>query len=256
MVFLSATSGCAPVKNPEPKEGELTVFAAASLSDVLQDIGRVYKRLLRVNLVFNFAGSNLLAQQILASSSADIFLSADEEWMNVLGSAGRVQSETRRSLLSNTLAVIAPTGSTWEVKVSTDLCGLDFRFLSMGNPEYVPAGRYAREWLQTISCDGLSLWDLSVGRLSPAPDVRAVLGQVEAMAGVIGIVYQTDYSVARDHVELLHAVPALEGPSIRYWVSQMSEAPHPKAALSFLEFLYSDTSQDIFKKHGFVFMAD
>ena len=256
MAFLSAASACGPVKTPEPKEGELTVFAAASLSDVLQEVGRVYQRRLGVDLVFNFAGSNLLAQQILTSSSADVFLSADEEWMNVLDRAGRVQSETRRALLSNTLAVIAHAGSPWEVKIATDLCGLDFRFLSLGNPEYVPAGRYAREWLQTLSCDGRSLWDVSAGRLSPAPDVRAVLGQVEAVAGVIGIVYQTDYAVARDHVELLHAIPASEGPTIRYWVSQMSEAPHPKAALFFLEFLYSDISEAIFKKQGFVFVAD
>ena len=256
MACVSVTSACLPVETPEPKEGELIVFAAVSLSDVLQEVGRVYQRQLGVNLVFNFAGSNLLAQQILASSTADVFLSADEEWMNVLDRAGRVQSETRHALLSNTLVVIAPKGSPWEVKAATDLCGLDFRFLSLGNPEYVPAGRYARKWLQTLSCDGLTLWEVVSGRLSPAPDVRAVLGQVEAVAGGIGIVYQTDYAVARDRVKLLHAVPALEGPPIRYWLSQLSEAPHPEAAASFLEFLYSDISQAIFKKQGFVIMAD
>jgi molybdate transport system substrate-binding protein len=242
---------CGPA-GPKAPQPELLVFAAASLSDVLGEVGNVYQNQVEVDLLFNFNGSNVLAQQILVSPKADVFVSANEEWMNVVEQAGRIEAGTRRRLLSNALVIVAPSGSSREMKVATDLCRLDFRLLALGHPEAVPAGRYAKQWLESLSCQDRSLWETVAERISPAPDVRAVLGQVEAVEGVLGIVYQTDYEVARDRVKLLYRVSPDEGPSIRYAVARLQGTPHPQMAESFLDFLYSDAARTIFKNHGFL----
>ena len=250
MVFWA----CVPGEMSE--KAELMVFAAASLTDALNEVGGIYERQSKVDLVFNFAGSNVLAQQIRASSRAGVFVSADEEWMNRVERAGHIEAGTRRSLLSNTLAVIAHPRASWEMDNGIDLCRLDFRFLALGDPEAVPAGRYAKQWLQNLSCDGRTLWETVSERVSPAPDVRAVLGQVEAIAGVIGIVYRTDYLVARDRAKLLHAVSVEDGPPIRYVVARLQQGTHAEVAKLFFEFLHSNVARAIFEKHGFETMWD
>ena len=249
--LILSRSACGP-RTPETHPPELLVFAATSLSDVLGEIGDIYQTQVEVDLIFNFNGSNVLAQQILASPKADVFVSADQEWMDVVEQAGRIEAGTRRSLLSNRLVIIAHSGSSWQMDAATDLCGLDFRFLALGNPEAVPAGRYARQWLETLSCQDRSLWETVAGRISPAPDVRAALGQVEATESVLGIVYRTDYRAARDRVRLLHTVFADEGPPIRYAVARLQDTQDPRMAKSFVEFLFSAAARTIFEKHGFL----
>ena len=247
---LIAFWACSPREVSHAEKAELMVFAAASLADVLHEVGVIYERQSGVCLVFNFAGSNVLAQQIIASSKADVFVSADEEWMDAVERAGRLEAGTRQSLLVNALAVIAHLGASWEMDDGTDLCQMDFRFVALGDPEAVPAGRYAKQWLQNLLCDGRTLWETVSDRVSPAPDVRAVLGQVE-VTGVVGIVYRTDYLVARDRVKLLYMVSVEDGPPIRYAVARLQQATHAEVAKSFLEFLHSDVSRAIFEKHGF-----
>ena len=253
--WILSGSACG-TRTPEAQPPELLVFAAASLSDVLGEIGNVYENQVEVNLVFNFNGSNVLAQQILASPKADVFVSANQEWMNVVEQAGRLEAGTRRALLSNALVIIAPSGSLWKMDAATDLCRLDFRLLALGQPDAVPAGRYAKQWLETHSCQDQSLWEIVAGRISPAPDVRAVLGQVEVNEGVLGIVYQTDYALAQDRVQLLYRVSAEVGPPIRYAVSRLQGTPHGQLAESFLEFLFSDAARTIFERHGFLPLRD
>jgi molybdate transport system substrate-binding protein len=253
--LILSGSACGP-RAPEANKPELLVFAAASLSDVLREIGDLYMNHSEADLVFNFTGSNVLAQQILASPKADVFVSANEEWMTVVEQAGRIEAGASQSLLSNTLVLIAHSDSPWKVDVATDLCQLDFRFLALGNPEAVPAGRYAKQWLETLACRGENAWDTVAERISPAPDVRAVVGQVEASKGVLGIVYQTDYAAARDRVQLLYRVSAKEGPPIRYAVSRLQNTKDPQAAESFVEFLFSDAARGIFIEHGFLLLQD
>ena len=236
----------------EAAQPELLIFAAASLTDVLSEIGDLYQNQFEVGLVFNFNGSGVLAQQILASSKADVFMSANQEWMDVIEQAGRIEAAARRPLLSNRLVIIADAGSSWEMGAATDLCRLDFRFLALGNPEAVPAGRYAKGWLETLSCQDRSLWKAVANRVSPAPDVRAVVGQVEAAERVLGMVYQTDYLAAQDRVQRLYTVSADQGPPIRYAVSRLTHTPHPQEAESLIEFLFSGSARTLFEKHGFL----
>jgi len=235
---------------------ELLVFAAASLTDVLKEIGDLYQNQFEVDLEFNFNGSGVLTQQILASSKGDVFVSANQEWMDVIEQAGRVEAGARRELLSNRLVIIADAGSSWEMEAATDLCQLDFRFLALGNPEAVPAGRYAKQWLETLSCRDQGLWEAVADRVSPAPDVRAVVGQVEAAHGVLGIVYQTDYLAARDRIQRLYTVSPDQGPAIRYAVSRLTHTTHSQAAESWIEFLFSDAARTLFEKHGFLPLED
>ncbi len=254
--FLIGLPACGPGEGLKGRKAKLMVFAAASLTDVLSEVGQIYEKQSGVDLGFNFAGSNVLAQQIMASQKADVFVSANEEWMDAVEETSRIVAGSRRLLLSNTLAIIAHSSSPWEMVSATDLCRSDFRFLSLGDPEAVPSGRYAKWWLQTLSCDDRTLWETVADRISPAPDVRSVVGQVEAIAGVVGIVYRTDYSVAQDRVKLLHTVSMDDGPPIRYSVASLRKATHAEVAESFLEFLHSGTAGIIFENHGFIVMRD
>ena len=147
LTLFAACGGPQPSEEPEaaaPAEPvrEVTVFAAASLRDALQEIGELYGRVGGGAPVFNFAGSNELAQQILAAPQADAFLSANEKWMDEVETAGRVAEGTRSALLSNRLVVVARTDAEFEVAGAADLATLTYRHLVLADPDAVPAGIY------------------------------------------------------------------------------------------------------------------
>ena len=192
--LLTSVFGCGSQSESGADPATLTLFVAASLTDVIQAVGDAYERDSSVHIVYNFASSGALAQQLLAAPRADLFLSASERWMDEVERGDRLLNGSRRTLLSNSLVVIANNGSDYEMEVARDLCELSFAFLATGDPDSVPAGRYARQWLESVGCpDGQGAWSKVDGRLSPTPDVRAALAQVEGSFDVIGIVYRTDY---------------------------------------------------------------
>lgn len=239
--------GSLSAANPE----ELTVFAAASLTDVMKELAVPFEKEHSVTVVYNFAGSNTLAQQITASpNKADVFLSASEKWMDTVEKAGAVAEGTRKSLLTNTLVVVAPLDSTYIMKEPVDLVGLDFKFLALGNPDAVPAGKYAKSWLSGIKLESGTLWDSVKGKVSPAPDVRAALAQVEGRSDVVGIVYSTDFSSSGGKVKVIYRVPP-EGLGISYPGAVLKEAKHPELAKAFLEYLSTPEASGIFTKYGF-----
>ncbi|HKJ88835.1 MAG TPA: molybdate ABC transporter substrate-binding protein, partial [Gammaproteobacteria bacterium] len=131
------------------------------------------------------------------------------------------------------------------------LASLDYKFLSLANPDAVPAGRYAREWLQSISLGDSTLWAAVKHRVAPGPDVRAALGLVEADPQIIGIVYRTDATIS-DRVKVLYSVPIDRGPPIRYAVALVANRPHTQASEQFLRFLGSLQAREIFTHAGFV----
>ena len=158
---------------------------------------------------------------------------------------------TRQSFLSNQLVIIANRGSTIELERPADLASAEFRFLSLANPEAVPAGQYAKEFLQNVTVDGQTLWDQVSNRVAPAPDVRAALGMVEAQPDVIGMVYRTDAAIS-DKVRVVLPAPASMAPEISYTAAQVRGGRNPEAARAFLEFLTSPEALELFRKHGFV----
>ena len=230
---------------------EVVVFAAASLRDAMQAIGTAFEEETGVEVVFNFAGSNVLAQQIVAAAGADLYLSANVRWMDTVAEADRVVDGTRRVLLTNTLAVIAHPRSPWTLAGPCRLAGLGFQFLALGDPAAVPAGRYARDWLSAQPCDGQSLWQILEGRMAPMPDVRAALGLVLADPDLVGIVYKTDYLAFAEEARLLYEVPAATGPPIRYALAQIDGGPNPENARRFLAYLTGETARRHFEAYGF-----
>lgn len=246
---LAACSGSAPDHAGSPA---LTLFVAASLTDVIQQVGDAYARERPVELTYNFAGSGALAQQLLAAPRADLFLSASERWMDEVEGAGRILEGSRRTLLSNSLVVIVNPGAGVRSVTPADLCAPWFRYLAIGAPDSVPAGRYARQWLQSIGCaDGAGAWSRVEALVSPAPDVRAALAQVEGSADVAGIVYRTDYVARRSRVRLVYEVPADEGPAIRYVGGIVASSAAPGAARELLEFLAGPRARALFERSGF-----
>ena len=134
------------------------------------------------------------------------------------------------------------------------MAGLGFQYLALGNPAAVPAGRYARDWLNAQTCDGQSLWQAVEDRVAPAPDVRAALGLVLAEPDLVGIVYKTDYLAFAEEARLLPAVPITAAPPIRYTLAQIDGGPHPDAARRFLNYLTGETARRQFEAHGFTML--
>lgn len=236
----------------QESDRELLVFAAASLQDVLVEVGESFEAASGVRLVFNFAGSNVLAQQIRATGGADVFLSADTEWLDWLESAGRLIAGSRRELLSNQLVVVASSRSSFELDSLADLASLDFEHLSMADPDAVPAGRYARACLEQQQAGGRSLWQRVSGRVVPSPNVRAALALVEAQPASLGIVYRTD-ALRSSRVRVLLAVDGGFEPPIRYGIARLSDASSSiEHAEALLAFLGSESARILFERHGFI----
>lgn len=232
---------------PQGEKREIVVFAAASLRDALQEIDRDFAARHGVTVVENFAGSNQLAQQILASPKADIFVSASEPWMDELEAGRRLVPGTRRTLLGNQLVIIASKESEVSIHRPEDLARAEYRHLALGNPEAVPAGQYAKEYLGKRG-----VWTGVERRVLPMPDVRAALAQAEQRRDVVAIVYASDVH-ASDAVKILYAVPIAESPKIEYPAAliQRNASVEPEVRALF-EHLASPAAAAVFEKHGFL----
>ncbi len=246
VVLASACAG----RDQEPRRPALLVFAAASLRDVAEELAAAFETRHAVEAVFNFAGSNTLAQQIHAAPSADVFLSADGQWVDDLDEAGRTVAGTRRPFLSNRLAVIAQRDSDHRVAAPRDLARTDYRFLALADPEGVPAGRYARAYLERVALNGNDLWTALAGRVAPALDVRAALALVESDPEILGIVYRTD-AVSSPRVKVLYEFPPAGELPIVYWATLVDGGESPDAGRLFLDFLVSPVAREISERHGF-----
>jgi molybdate transport system substrate-binding protein len=225
---------------------QLQVFAAASLTDALSEIAPAYERANGDRLLFNFAASNALARQIKEGAPADVFISADEAKMDGLQEAGLLLDARRRSLLSNTLAVVVGAESTLKIDSVRTLAEPAIKRLALADTRAVPAGVYAKEYLEKIG-----IWELVKDRVVPTGNVRAALAAVESGNAEAGIVYKTD-AVASESVKIVYEVPVKEGPQISYPIAVVKESRNPKAAKRFLDYLTSEPARTIFLKHGFI----
>lgn len=230
---------------------ELTVYAATSTREVLQVLEPAYERDHQIDLVFNFGSSGDLSKQIVAAAKADVFLSADEKEMDQVEEARLVASGTRRALLSNQLAVIEPTGAPsifMSLFEPTQLADPRIKRLSLGHVETVPAGRYAKAWLEKTGT-----WKDVSERVLPGVDVRAALAAVESAGAQAGIVYRTDVARSKK-ARIVFVVPMDQGPKISYPVAVIAGRPTDKEARAFVEFLASPAARAAFEEAGFVFL--
>ena len=228
---------------------EITVYAAASLRDVLVALTPGLEKASGAAMVFNFAGSNDLARQILAADKADLFVSADEVWMDKVVEAGLVDESTRRALVSNRLVVIAPASSTLKIASAEDLAGASIARIALADPEAVPAGKYAKAWLEKKG-----RWSAFEGRVLPTADVRAALAAVASGNVEAGIVYKTDAAIS-PKVRVVYEVPESEGPRISYPIAVMAHSAHAPAARRAADYLTGPDARAVFERFGFTPLA-
>jgi molybdate transport system substrate-binding protein len=228
----------------------VTVFAAASLSDALSDVGRAYQAKTGTMPALSFAASSTLARQIEASRGADVFISADTDWMDYLDSRGLIAHETRKNLLGNKLVLIAPAGANVSLAIAPhfDLLGaLNGGRLSIADPDSVPAGKYARTALAT-----LGVWNSVVNRTVNAENVRVALSYVARGEAPLGIVYATD-AYGEKSVRVVATFPDNTHAAIVYPAALTRDAA-PDAG-RFLDFLSGPQAAAIFQKYGFIILG-
>ncbi len=243
------TGEAAATGSSQCARAEIVVYAAASLRDVLGQLAPACEEALGVSLVFNFGASNDLARQIDAGNRADVFFSADEDWMDRVARAGLVDADSRRSLLSNRLVVVGATDSLLSVGKPSDLTAPGVRRIAMADPEAAPAGKYAKAWLERAG-----VWKVIRDRVVPALDVRAALAAVESGGAEAGIVYRTDAAIS-GRVRVLYEVPAGEGPRISYAVAALGHRPRVAAARRLVAWLAGPEAAATFERFGFIVQA-
>jgi molybdate transport system substrate-binding protein len=221
---------------------EILVFAAASLTESLQDLGRAFEAKTGDRVVFSFGASSDLARQIEAGAPADVFFSADRAKLDLLEKAGLVRAGDRHEFLSNLLVVVVPSASTRTIGSPADL--VDLPRIALADPTAVPAGIYAKKWLT-----GFGLWEKIEPKVVPTLDVRAALAAVESEAVPVAIVYRTDASMAKS-VKI--AFEAKDGPEIVYSVAALSRSKNHAEAEAFVQFLAGEAGRAEFRRRGFL----
>ena len=246
---LAAVAGCGRGAGGDASGAEpptLLVSAAASLSEAIGAVADRYEEEHGVRILLNVAGSQVLASQIIEGAPVDVFISADVLQMERAAAAGRIDAARRVDLLSNQLVVVVPSDRTGTVEEPHDLVNPSIERIALGDPEAVPAGVYARQYLES-----LGLWNAVSGRIVPASSVRAALRAVEAGAVEAGIVYRTDVRASGGAL-IAFAVPPEDGPTIVYPAAVAVDAPSPAVAARFLDYLQSAAARRRFEAAGFI----
>jgi molybdate transport system substrate-binding protein len=250
-LVMTALGGCTRSPGTEADQAAVTtvtVFAAASTTDVLREAARRFESAGRARrIAFSFDSSSSLARQIKAGAPAELFISADAAWMDDVVAAGAARAETRVDLLTNELVLIAPIGREFHVRMSRDFDAADglsgVTRIALGDPSHVPAGRYARQALEA-----LGWWDALRDRIVPAPDVRAALRLVELGEADAGVVYATD-AARSAAVVVVAGFPASTHQPIRYPMALCGDASD--LAAEFAQFLRSPEMREVFERAGF-----
>jgi molybdate transport system substrate-binding protein len=224
----------------------LTVYAAASLTDVLGEIATAYTHARGRPVRLSFAATSVLARQIEAGAEADAFVSADRAWLDYLEQRGRLAPGTRTNVAGNTLVLIAPADSPVSIAIGPGFplrAALGEGRLALADPESVPAGRYARAALETYGA-----WTQVASRIAAADDVRRALAFVARGEAPLGIVYATD-ARREPRVRVVARFPAASHPPIEYPAAALRDG-HAEGA-RFVEYLQSPAAAAIFARHGF-----
>jgi molybdate transport system substrate-binding protein len=247
--LLSAVVGAAP---PATAADNLTIFAAASLRNALDDADAAFTKATGVKVTASYAASSTLAKQIEQSAPADAFISADIKWMDYLAERKLIKPDTRINLLGNKLVLIAPKNANI-AKVAIgkgfDLAGLagDGR-IAVADVRAVPAGLYAKAALQTLGA-----WKAAEPKLAMGENVRATLAFVARGETPLGIVYETDAKI-EPKVKIVGTFPDGSYPAVTYPMAATADTKKPDVA-RYLAFLRSAAAKAIFEKYGFSFLV-
>jgi molybdate transport system substrate-binding protein len=228
---------------PAPKP--ITVSAAVSLTDALTAVAEAYGREGLGSVRLNFGASNVLARQIVAGAPVDVFISADEAQMDVVAAAGMLKEGTRVAIVHNQLAIVVPTDRPRTFRGISDLTNPAIKRIAIGDPAAVPAGVYAKQYLEKEG-----LWDAVSARIVPAGSVRAALTAVESGAADAAIVYRTDARIAL-RATVAWVVPVDRGPRIVYPAAVVRTTALPTESARFLDFVRGAAAARIFERFGF-----
>jgi molybdate transport system substrate-binding protein len=249
-------SGCTDSPASENETGEsattgetvaITVSAAASLTEAFTEMEKEFENdNPDIDVVFNFAASGALRTQIEGGAPVDVFASAAQDQMDILQSGGFIYNGTREDFAENSLVMIVPKGNEPGLNGMEDLTKPEVKIIAIGNPETVPAGKYAKESLTSAG-----LWDSVSGKMLLGENVKQVLvyvgrGEVDA-----GFVFRTDASSAQpDTIEVITTAP-VESP-ITYPMAVVSSTRHREEAQHFIDFVTGETGSSIMEKYGFI----
>ena len=236
-------AGTAPISRAD---GEVTVFAAASLTDVLRAAAASWQAKGNSAVVLSFGSSATIAKQVEAGAPADIFASADEKWMSYLSDKNLMEASTVHRPVGNDLVLVGPANAAdIAISSSTNLAGaLNGGRIAMGDPKSVPAGRYGEQALTK-----LGLWDSVKDKVAPAENVRAALALVQRGETPLGVVYMTDARGVQD-VKIVGTFPDDSHDPIVYPIGIVAGHNRPEVK-GFFDFLGSDEGKALFKAYGF-----
>lgn len=241
MRVMRAIAGLVLLAAVLPVKGEeILVFAAASLTDTLQEIGKTYVAKTGTAVQYSFGGSSDLARQIEAGAPADVFFSADTAKMDTLEKFGLVRHEDRREFLSNWIAVVVPADSKGRMHGPRDI--LQFSKIALADPAAVPAGIYAKKWLESAG-----IWPEVKNRVVPTLDVRSALAAVESGGVGAAVVYRTDARIS-ERVRVVYDTPAK--PPVLYSLAPVAKAR--PAARDFAAYLQGKDAGAVFARAGFI----
>jgi len=244
--ILAIIFAVAALANFQSFAAEIFVSAAASLTDALKEIGAGYEKKSGEKILFNFGSSSFLAYQIEQGAPVDIFFSADEAKMDGLEKKNLIVEGTRKSILSNSLVIVIAADKGAAISSPRDLTSEKIKRLAMAETRTVPAGIYAREFLEKQN-----LWPTLQSKIVPTENVRGAMAAVEAGNAEAAIVYKTDAALSKK-VKIAYEVPAKEAPAISYPIALVKEAKNPESAKAFLIHLQSTESSAVFSKFGFI----
>ena len=230
---------------------DVTVFAAASLKNALDDINAAWTAEAGKEATISYAASAALAKQIEEAAPAEVFISADVAWMDYLAERGLVKKGTVVELLGNRLVLVAPADSDVELAIGKDfdlLGALGDGRLAMGQVDSVPAGKYGKAALTA-----LGVWDEVEGHVAQAENVRAALALVATGEAPFGIVYETDAN-SETAVKIVGVFPADSHPPIVYPAALTTEAKSA-GATTFMAFLRTEAAAKLFEQRGFTVLA-
>jgi molybdate transport system substrate-binding protein len=247
------TSLSVPVRAQKTETTDITVFAAASLKTALDAVVTDYQKSTGGKVTVSYAASSALAKQIEQSAPADLFISADLDWMDYLTQKNLIKPGSRINLLGNRLVLIAPATSKANLKIAKDVPladGLGSGKLAMADVKAVPAGKYGKAALEK-----LDVWAAVEPKVAQAENVRAALALVAREEAILGVVYQTD-ATSEPKVRVVDTFPANSHAPIVYPVAVTAEAKNAESASAFVRFLKTPDAQARFVKEGFTILNE
>jgi molybdate transport system substrate-binding protein len=251
MLLLASGQRSAPAFAETASTDSLSVFAAASLKNALDSIAADYTKETGSIVAISYAATPALAKQIEQGAPADVFISADLDWMDYLSQKGLIKPETRANIIGNRLVLIAPVDSKVSLTIASgfDLGGaLADGKLAIADVKAVPAGKYGKAALEN-----LGVWASIAAKLAEAENVRAALALVARAEAPLGIVYLSD-AMAEPKVKIIDVFPDGSHPAIVYPAAVTAVSTHGEAASGFLKFLKSPAAEAKFTKDGFIIL--